>query len=61
MTDRKFPRKWVKEETRNTKLTIHLACLLVIVALAILVSDVHMLAGTLPLFAQEGGDFMESL
>lgn len=60
-TDRKSLRKWVKEENRNMKLVIHMACLLMIVAVAVMLPDIHMLMASLPMFAQEGGDFMESL
>ena len=61
MTDRKSLRKWVKEENRNTKLVIHLACLIMIVAVAVMLPDIHMLMASLPMFAQEGGDFMENI
>ena len=60
-TDRKSLHKWVKKENRNTKLVIHMACLLMIVAVAVMLPDIHMLMASLPMFAQEGGDFMESL
>ena len=60
-TDRKSLRKWIKKENRNTKLVIHMACLLMIVAVAVMLPDIHMLMASLPMFAQEGGDFMESL
>lgn len=43
------------------KLVMHMACLLAIVAVAVILNDAHMLMSSLPMFAQEGGDFIEGI